>query len=72
MLVASCDVGNVDPATGACSQVVWVEQPQFLPPLSADDGLTIGTAILGCWAVGFCWRTVIQFLNRSASNEGES
>jgi len=60
MLVASCDPANFDQATQVCSAPVWVEQPQFLPPLGVSDGLQIGIAILGCWAVGFAWRCVAR------------
>ncbi len=52
-VVYACDSANVDPSTLVCSNPVWVVQSTFLPPLDATSGITIGIAILTCWAVAY-------------------
>lgn len=53
-MIATCEAANVDPATGTCSQVVWVEDAGgWLPELSAEDGAAIGAALFGLMAVAY-------------------
>jgi len=42
-----------------------------LVPLTAAQGLQIATAIALCWATGFAFRAIGQFLNQK-SNESET
>jgi hypothetical protein len=35
-----------------------VSQPGLLPPLDATAGITIGVAILTCWATAYGFRTL--------------
>ncbi len=61
-LVQACDSADLTPA-GECLHAYWVAQPHFLPPLSIEDGVVIGTAIVAAWAVGFgirCMRRVLS------------
>lgn len=53
-----------DPLTETCSNVVWVEQMGFLPSLSVQDALTIGSAIVGVWALGFSFKLIRKFIFR--------
>lgn len=60
---AACPVDSVDASTGSCTvPVVYVEPPQFLPPLSISDAVTISMAIAAAWAVGFGVKAVRRVL----------
>jgi len=43
-----------------------------LVPLTAIQGLQVATAIGICWATGFAFRALGQFLNHKTSNESET
>lgn len=70
MKFAACDESNIDPETGVCSSVVWVDQPQLFPSISVDAAEQIGGAILLAWAVAFSWRAIGRAISQR-SNEGE-
>lgn len=58
-----CDVADVDTSTGQCSNPHWVDSPTAgLPPLSAGEGVQIGFAIVGCWALGLVGRLLFKTL----------
>lgn len=57
-LILMCDEANIDPNTNQCTQIVWAQPPSLLPPLSVDDGITIGLSILVCWAIGWGFRAM--------------
>lgn len=61
---ATCEDANLDPATGQCSQVVYVQQQTLLPPLSISDGVSIGTAILVCWAIAWGYAAVCRVIEQ--------
>ena len=51
---ASCDTANIDPSSGQCTQVVWVDaSPTWIQPLSISDGELIGAAGLVVWAIAY-------------------
>lgn len=39
------------------------ENPGVLPPLTGEDGATIGAAIIACWIAGFVARIIRRTLN---------
>lgn len=51
---------EVNQATQACN--AWSEQFGFLPPLSAEQGLSIGSQILGCMAIAWGFRFLVSFI----------
>jgi len=57
-LVLGCDSADVDATTGQCAHPVWVQQQSFFPELDATSGVTIGVAILVCWATAYGFRTL--------------
>jgi hypothetical protein len=64
--VATCPDANYDAATGTCSQVVYTDSSLlggYLPPLSGDDGATIGFAIAVAWVSGAVWRWIAKALD---------
>lgn len=59
MLMQVCEPGAFDADTQTCSALQWVDvNPSLLPPLSLADGAVLGSAIVGCWAMGAIWRWV--------------
>lgn len=64
----ACDASNLQPASASssgavvqqCSAPVWVSQPGLLPSLDAASGITIGVAILVCWATAHGFRSLRQ------------
>lgn len=58
MLVQVCDSASFDPVSQTCANPVWVESPGVLPPLSASDGVLVGTAIITCWCLGYAFRVI--------------
>jgi len=54
---------DVDAVTNDCN--VWSEQIGFLPPLSAEQGLEVGSLVLLCMATAWGLRFLVSFtLNR--------
>lgn len=60
---ATCADADYNPQTGQCTNVVYVQQPTLLAPLSIDDGVSIGLAILLCWAIAWGWTAMGRVLN---------
>jgi len=64
--VAVCLDSNYDATTGTCAQTSFVDSSLLgssLPPLSGDDGATIGLAILSAWIAGAAWRWIGRALD---------
>lgn len=59
-----CLTQHFDPLTESCSELTWVEQQSFLPSLSVQDSLLIGSAIVSCWAIGFGFKILRKYLFR--------
>jgi hypothetical protein len=54
---------EVNTSTNAC--VTWSEQVGFLPPLTAEQGLEVGSLVMLCMAVAWGVRFLVSFtLNR--------
>lgn len=51
-----CNQADVDPTTGQCTAVHYVQAPTMLPPLDAVAGGSIAMAIIGCWALAFVYK----------------
>ena len=58
MYVQVCPAASFDTVTHTCSAPEWALQVGILPPLSIGDGLAIGGAILGLWAVAYTLRAI--------------
>lgn len=63
--VLVCDEANLDVQTGTCSAPYYAPQQEVLPPLSITDGITISTAIIALWAVGFGIRAIRRTLSHT-------
>jgi hypothetical protein len=57
-LVQGCDSADVDTTTGACAHPYWVQQTGLFPSLDMASGLTIGVAILVCWATAYGFKAL--------------
>lgn len=56
-----CPAEAIDAVTGQCSDPHWVDSPGgAFPPLTAGEGVQIGFAIVGCWALGLCGRLLFK------------
>lgn len=55
-----CSQDDLDPATGACAHVQYVQAPLLIPPLSAQAGAELSIAILGVWVIGFVFKTLMS------------
>ena len=56
--VLTCTAENVQ-LDGTCAVPVWIEKPTpILPPLSFEEGVAVGFAIAGVWAVGLTLRVI--------------
>lgn len=55
-LVMGCDSADVDASTQTCAHPYWVAQQGLFPSLDAASGITIGVAILVCWATAYGFR----------------
>lgn len=56
LYVVACTAENAQ-ADGTCTVPVWVEKPSsVLPPLTFGEGVAIGFAIAGIWAIGLALR----------------
>lgn len=45
---------------GTCS--LWIEQSPLLPPLSIEQGASLGGAVIACYAVAWGFNLLIRFL----------
>lgn len=59
-VVLGCDSVDVDTTTQQCAHPYWTAQTSFLPPLDIPSGITVGVAILACWAVAYGLRRLRQ------------
>ncbi len=61
-----------DPTVVSCASActVTVVHELSLPPLqlSAEDGLQISVAVIGCWAIGWVFRLISRQVQSSASD----
>jgi hypothetical protein len=65
MWVQVCADGSFDLVTQTCSDLIWTNWTgSVLPPLSAEDGLTISASILGVWAIGWAIRICKRAIRR--------
>lgn len=55
-----CSLDDLDPASGACAHVQYVQAPSLIPPLSAKAGAELSIAICGVWVVGFIFKTLLS------------
>lgn len=61
-LYAICKFENYDQLTNTCSNIEWNVRESFLPTLSYQDSLIIGSSILGIFALVFSFKIVRKFL----------
>ena len=60
----ACDSSNLASASSSagssalCSAPYWVASPSLVPSLDATSGITIGVAILTCWATAYGFRSL--------------
>ena len=52
-VVQGCDSTDVNPTTQVCAHPYWTVQNSIVPALDMASSVTIGTAILACWAVAY-------------------
>lgn len=60
MRYAACLEQHFDPVTGTCAQIVFVDSPTLLPPMSVQEGLQISAAIVAVLGVALCIRLVAR------------
>lgn len=65
VLIPACREADLDPATGTCTEVMWIPQPSLLPELPVEDAYAIGSSIAVLWAVAFAFRLVRKHLQQS-------
>lgn len=58
MKYAACLDPHYDQATGTCAQIVFVDPPSLLPPMTVGEGLAVSAAIVGVLGVAFIIRLV--------------
>jgi hypothetical protein len=61
--VQSCS-GDPLVCTATCSAPEWAVMPGLLPPLSVDDALLIGSAILAAWGLGVAGRMLRRYVSK--------
>lgn len=59
MFVLSCDEFDTE---GACVSEVWVFQQSILPPLTAEEGLVISSAIITVCAIAWGLKAVRRMI----------
>lgn len=59
-LYLACDVEDYSTATGECSAPYYAPAPQFIPELTAQEGLEIGFAIVAVWTIGLIARVLVR------------
>lgn len=61
MALAYCAPVDLDAVSGQCTHMQWVDNPSGgIPPLTAGEGLQIGFAIVGAWAIGLTGRLLFK------------
>lgn len=51
-----CDQDDVDPQSGTCAHVAYVQAPTMLPPLDTATGVTLTLPVIGLWYLAAAWR----------------
>lgn len=51
-----CAQDDVDPQTGTCAHVVYVQAPTMLPPVDAQTGVLLALPVMGLWYLAASWR----------------
>lgn len=44
-----CSQDDLDPTTGACAHVAYVQAPTMLPPMDAATGSILAAPVIGLW-----------------------
>lgn len=56
----ACNVQDYDPQTGVCAAPYYGSPPQFVPTMTAQEGLEVAFAIVGTWCIGLVARLLIR------------
>ena len=61
-IVMTCPESSFNPVTGVCDNPVWVSQPSLLPPLSAEEGLIISSAMITACASAWALKIIRRYI----------
>lgn len=53
-----------DAVAGTCTVEAWMPPPAFLPALSVEGGVLLGSAIVACWTLAYAFKHLAKVIRQ--------